>query len=126
MDRKPKHRCSYRRSLVDCSNKSARDMDCLSRYPSRVLGREKHRCRPDVFRLADPAKWRLRFSLLAEVALHYAHGMHALCLDHSWIEGVYANLAWTQFLGKRFRDGIDCRLRGAIDRGGRRGCRARD
>ena len=27
-------------------------------------------------------------------------------IDQAWVDGVHANLAWRQFLGQRFRNGI--------------------
>ena len=50
-------------------------------------------CCGDVLWLADAAEWGFTFDLLLEIAADEACGMHSLGFDHSWVDGVDANLA---------------------------------
>ncbi len=58
----------------------------------------------------------LPFNLFAVIALGNSCCVRALRFDHARIDGVDADLAWTQLFGERLRYGIDRRFGGTIDR----------
>ena len=114
-------------SLSGCRQRNPPVMSIVSPViQAESSGGEEDRGRSDVLRLADAAERRLRFDLLAEVALGDPGGVHALRLHHAGVDRVDADLARAQLLGQRPRDGIDGGLRGAVDRRVRRRQRAGD
>src|SRR5262249_12186595 len=97
-----------------------RDDQRFARDPRRIVGGQKDGGRSDVLCSADPAQRRLRLRVPLEVAADDPRAMGPFRLDHAGIDRIDANLARSQLLGERPRDGINRRLGGAIDCAGRR------
>src|SRR5947207_1097895 len=78
--------------------------ECFTRDPGRVSGGEENRSVSDIPGLANAAKRRLRFDLLAHIAFRDAACMRPLGLHHARIDRVDTNPARAEFLGQRTRD----------------------
>src|SRR5580658_2395994 len=71
----------------------------------------------DVVGLADEAQRGLRLNKFAEITFHEACGVDAFGLDHPGVDGIDADLARAEFLGKRAGDDVDGALGGGVDGG---------
>src|SRR6266853_3928708 len=80
--------------------------ELFARDPLRIGGSQKERGGRDVLGLANSAQRRLRFYLLAEIALGYAGGVKSFRLDHSRVQRVDADLPRSQFFRERLCQGI--------------------
>src|SRR5262249_25355274 len=65
------------------SAETARDVECFTRDPARVLRGEEDRSRCHVPGLADAPQRRLAFVMLAEITLGQPCGVDAFGLDHA-------------------------------------------
>src|ERR1043166_5219869 len=92
------------------------DVDGLSGDPRRVRRRKEGGDRGDVLGLADAAQRRLRFGLLAHLALGDAGSVDAFGFDHAGIDRVDSNAARAEFLRERARDRIDRTFGAAVNR----------
>src|SRR5882724_5968927 len=87
--------------------KSACDQQRFAGDPARIGRSEENRGRRDVVRLADAAKWRLRFKHFPHVTFGVAAGDCSFRYHHPRINGVHADFLWTKLLGQRSCDGVD-------------------
>src|SRR5882724_7219750 len=75
----------------------------------------------DIVDLADAAERCLRNNSLFKISSQKTGGLDAFGDDHAGIDGVDADIACAEFLGKCCGDDIHCALGGRVDRGvGRR------
>src|SRR6266700_7435863 len=92
---------------------TSRDEKRFSSDPFRIIRSEEYRSGRDVLRLADAAKWRLRFKHFPHIAFGVTAGDCSFGDHHARIDGVHANFPWAELLRERSRDSIDrgfCRV----------------
>ena len=108
------------------SVQTAGHSDDFARDPCRIFrGQKGYRWR-DVAGLANSAKRSVHDPLFCLVAIEEPlDRMHALGLRDSRIDGIDANVAWTELLRQRLCHRIHRRLGGAVDRRVRRSLAAR-
>src|SRR5688500_13666764 len=93
-----------RDSLDTCS---ARDEYGFPRDPPRVVrSEERHRWR-DVVRLTRAAERRRSYGTPLEIAAGSPRGVSAFRDHEAGVDGIHSDIARAQFLGERFRDGVN-------------------
>src|SRR5882672_9378418 len=124
----PGKTCADRSSLDlrAISVKTAGHSDDFACDPCRICRGQKGYGRRDVARLANSAKRSVRDPLFCLAAIEEPlDRVHALGLRDSRIDGIDANVAWTELLRHRLRHRIHRRLGGAVNRRVRRSLAAR-
>src|SRR4051812_45877692 len=87
--------------------KTSRDTKRFACDPRGIRGSKKDCSRSDVSGLTDATEWCLRFNAFAKIALVKTGCAYAFGFDKTWIDGVDANSARTEFLGQRSGDSVD-------------------
>jgi hypothetical protein len=100
--------------FVRLDSGAARNEDGFAGDPARILGGEEGYRECYIFGLSGPAEWRTGDGLLFEITAHDARRMGAFRYDQSGIDGVDTDLARTEFLRERFRNGVNSALRRRI------------
>src|SRR5439155_19669186 len=104
---------------------AARGAYSLARQPSRLIRGEEHDDRSDFLRLSKPATERsCRYHLLCLFAAHKPDAAGTLGLGVTRCHGIDSDVARTQFLGQRQREGIYRPLSRRVERGVRYRIRA--
>ena len=71
--------------------------------------------------MSDPTERRLRFRYFTEITFTETAGYDSFGNYHPRIDGVDADLSWTELLRQRSRNRVDGAFRGVVNHGSRRG-----
>ena len=106
--------------FVKCLSKTSCDEQRLAGDPLRIVRREEHSRGRDIVGLTDPAKRRLGFKSLAEIAVVEPSRNNALRYHHDGINGIHADLSWSELLRQSVRNRVDCSFGCVVNNPGRR------
>jgi hypothetical protein len=106
--------------FVKCLSKTSCDEQRLAGDPLRIVRREEHSRGRDIVGLTNPAKRRLGFKSLAEIAIVESSRNNAFRYHHAGIDGVYPDLSRSEFLRQSARNRVDCSFGCVVNNPGRR------
>src|ERR1044071_6229876 len=105
-------RAGSRQFAANLSLESAGSANDFAGQPARIGRSQEHGYRSDVFWLAEAAQRGPRYHLLLKVAADDSYAVCAFGLNAPGIDGIDADLAWTQL----FRQHAGDRVHGAFGR----------